>query len=168
MLLDYRSYANAKGIRYSSATGHAISYAELVEVGKHQGLDIRPSSQGGDIQIGDILFVRAGFVEDYYNRTREANESISKREFAMQGDDDKIQAWAGLKQEVAIRDWLHDCYFSAVAGDSPTFEVFSPPADGSGLHAYILACWGMPLGKMVDLEKVAELEMDILLYQRSG
>lgn len=44
---------------------HAISYNELVKCGHSQGLNVRPASQGGDIQIRDILFVRAGFVEAY-------------------------------------------------------------------------------------------------------
>lgn len=156
VLLDYRSYATAKGIEYDCATKHAISYEDLVETGKHQGLDIRPAAQGGDVQIGDILFVRSGYTEDYYRRSRDKNEAIGLREYAHEGDDDSIQAWAGLKPEPAIRDWLHDCYFVASAGDSPTMEVFPPPQDGA-LHVYLLACWGMPIGEMVDLEKVAEL-----------
>ena len=34
------------------------------------------------------------------------------------------QRYAGVKQEDAMLDWLHDCYFAAVAGDSPTFEAW--------------------------------------------
>lgn len=156
VLLDYRSYATAKGIKYDSATKHAISYEDLVRVGEFQGLDIRPQAQGGDIRIGDILFVRSGFTEDYYRRTKEKNHAIGLRQYAPDGEDDEIQAWAGLKQEEKMRDWLHDCYFVASAGDSPTMEVFPPPHEGA-LHGYLLACWGMPIGEMVDLEKVAEL-----------
>lgn len=158
MLLDYRSWASERGIKYDSASNHAITYDNLVAVGKHQGIDIRPAAQGGDIQIGDILFIRSGFTEDYYSRSTEQNTAIGLREFSMDGgDEDKVQIWAGVSQEEKVRDWLHDCYFSAIGGDAPAFERFPPPADGSGLHAYILACWGMPLGEMIDLEKVAEL-----------
>lgn len=157
VLLDYRTWATAQGIKYDSATKHEISYSALAATGKSQGIDIRPASQGGDIQIGDILFIRSGFTEDYYARSSSHNTAIAKRVFAPEGPDDKIQAWAGAKQEDEVRDWLHDCYFAAVAGDSPTFEAFPPPAHGSGwegLHERILACWGMPLGEMLDLEKV--------------
>lgn len=158
VLLDYRSWATEQGIKYDSATAHSITYDNLVAVGKHQGLDIRPASQGGDIQIGDILFIRSGFTEDYYSRTADQNTSIGLREFSFDGtDDSKYQIWAGVSQEEKVRDWLHDCYFAAVGGDAPAFEQFPPPQDGSGLHAYILACWGMPLGEMIDLERVAEL-----------
>ena len=127
VLLDYRSYVTDKGIKYDSASTHPISYDDLVAVGKHQGVDIRPASQGGDIQIGDILFVRAGWTEDYYKRSAEENRAVGLRVFGNEGDN--IQRWAGVKQEQATIDWLHDCYFAAVGGDSPTFECWPVPSD---------------------------------------
>ncbi|EME41045.1 hypothetical protein DOTSEDRAFT_56089 [Dothistroma septosporum NZE10] len=160
VLLDYRAWAESQGIKYDSATHHEISHESLTATGRSQGLDIRPASQGGDIQIGDILFIRSGFTADYYSRTASQNASIGARTHAFSGPDSEIQAWAGVKQEDAVRNWLHDCYFAAVAGDSPTFEAFPPPSPESGkekLHEYLLACWGCPIGEMVDLEKVAEL-----------
>jgi hypothetical protein len=51
-------------------------------------------------------------------------------------------------------DWLHDCYFSAVSGDAPTFEAW-PSHEKYYLHEYILALWGMPLGEMLDLERLS-------------
>jgi hypothetical protein len=54
-------------------------------------------------------------------------------------------------------DWLHDCYFAAVAGDAPSFEAWpTRRPDGKMLHEWILALWGMPLGEMFDLEKLAK------------
>lgn len=69
------------------------------------------------------------------------------------GKDDG-QRWAGVKQEEAMIDWLHDCYFAAVAGDAPSFEAW-PSHEEYMLHEYILALWGMPLGEMFDLEKLS-------------
>ncbi|KIV93106.1 hypothetical protein PV10_04347 [Exophiala mesophila] len=155
VLLDYRSWADAQGIKYDTATSHAISYEDLVKVGKWQnGLDIRPASQGGDIKIGDILLIRSGWVEDYYRRTPEERARL-----ALRGHGDshgETACWAGIKQEEPIKDWLHDSYFSAVGGDAPSFERWPPP-DNYYLHEYILALWGMPLGEMLDLEKVSQL-----------
>jgi len=147
VLLDYKTYAESKGINYDTATPHEISYNDLVEVGKSQGLDIRPASQGGDIKPGDILFVRSGWVKDYYSRTAEQNAELAIREHG---------TWAGVKQQVEMIDWLHDCYFSAVGGDAPSFERW-PTAEKYMLHEYLLALWGVPIGEMVDLEKVSEL-----------
>ncbi|KAL4737993.1 hypothetical protein BDV11DRAFT_216311 [Aspergillus similis] len=156
VLLDYKSYAEAHNINYDPYTSHAISYADLTACGKYQNLDIRPESAGGDLRPGDILLVRSGFVQRY-------NElSPSQREIAAQRTGVDI-AWAGLKQEEEILDWLHDSYFAAVAGDSPTFECWPVSATEGGrgsigfMHQNILALWGMPLGEMWDLEKVAEV-----------
>jgi len=153
ILLDYRSYASSQGITYDSATPHPISYDDLAACGKAQGIDIRPASQGGDIKIGDILLVRSGFVEDYYKRTSEENEKLGLRKH---GGDDNGMLWAGVKQEEAMIDWLHDCYFAAVGGDAPAFERWPSP-EPYHLHEYILALWGMPLGEMLDLEKLSQL-----------
>jgi hypothetical protein len=60
-----------------------------------------------------------------------------------------------VSQEEKVLDWLHDCYFAAVAGDAPAFEAW-PTHEEYHLHEYILALWGMPLGEMLDLEKLAK------------
>ena len=147
ILLDYRSYAKSQWFTYDTSAPHAISFDELEACGKHQGIDIRPASQGGDIQVGDILFIRSGWVEDYYSRTPEGNRALALRQDA---------SFAGVKQEEKIIHWLHDCYFAAVAGDAPGFERWPSPEPWR-LHEYLLALWGMPIGEMVDLERVSEL-----------
>lgn len=53
-------------------------------------------------------------------------------------------------------DWLHDCYFATVAGDSPTFEAW-PTNQEYHLHEYLLALWGCPLGEMLDLERLSQV-----------
>lgn len=154
VLLDYRSYADAQGIKYDTATAHAISYDDLVACGKYQGgLDIRPAAQGGDIRVGDILLIRSGWTEDYYRRTPEERDRLALRGHGSHGGEGQ---WAGVKQEEPIKDWLHDCYFAAVGGDAPTFERWPTP-ESYFLHEFILALWGMPLGEMLDLEKTAAL-----------
>lgn len=52
-------------------------------------------------------------------------------------------------------DWLHDCWFSAVAGDAPSFEAW-PTQAGWHLHEYLLPLWGNPIGEMFDLDKLAK------------
>ncbi|EEH46846.2 uncharacterized protein PADG_02944 [Paracoccidioides brasiliensis Pb18] len=160
VLLDYRTYAKANGINYDPYTSHAITFDELMKCGKAQGIDIRPESQGGDIKVGDILLVRSGFVESYYERTPEERTKLALRGHApeklKEGDREQSEKeqYAGLAQEEAIIDWLHDCYFAAVAGDAPSFERWPTPVSYF-LHEYILALWGMPLGEMWDLERLA-------------
>ncbi len=122
VLLDYRGYAHKKGIQYDPYDYYPISYEELYQCGKDQGIDIRPQAQGGDIRIGDILMIRSGFVEAYHSKSPEERTKMALRPHAIGPDDG--QRWAGVAQEEKVLDWLHDSYFAAVAGDAPAFEAW--------------------------------------------
>ncbi|KAK0508094.1 hypothetical protein JMJ35_009178 [Cladonia borealis] len=154
VLLDYRSYCDKKGIAFDSYQAERISYADLEACGKEQGFDIRPQAQGGDIQVGDLLFIRSGFIRTYFSKSQEERKRLALRPHQLGPDDG--QRYAGVKQEEPMIDWLHDCYFAAVAGDSPTFEAW-PTNQDYHLHEYLLALWGCPLGEMVDLERLSEM-----------
>jgi hypothetical protein len=167
ILLDYRRYADEHGIRYSSYERHSISYGELKKCGEWQGIDIRPEEQGGDIKVGDMLFIRSGFVRE--------NTAMSKN--PAPAEPKAKPEFAGVMQSQEVLDWLHDCYFATVAGDAPSFEAWptkerklshvhneTPTVEVANLalyaafylHEYILALWGMPLGEMLDLERLSE------------
>ncbi|KAF7590588.1 hypothetical protein BBP40_002625 [Aspergillus hancockii] len=148
ILLDYRHYALTNSIPYDPYERHPITLSALRACAASQGLNLAPESQGGDIKIGDILLIRSGFVERYHQLTPEQRQAAATR-----GHDEL--SWTGVAQDDDILDWLHDSYFSAVAGDSPTFECWPPAKEGGYAHQTILALWGMPLGEMWDLERVA-------------
>jgi hypothetical protein len=133
ILLDYRGYAHKKGINYDPYDYYPISWEELYQCGKDQGVDIRPTAQGGDIKIGDMLFIRSGWKEAYDNKTGEARSTAALRHGTGKDGDDG-QRYAGVSQEQKILDWLHDCYFSSVAGDAPAFEAWPTH---EGMRAYI-------------------------------
>lgn len=122
VLLDYWGFAKDNGKEYDPWSYHPISYAELTACGKSQGIDIRPVSQGGDILPGDILMVRAGWAEAYNTRSPEERKAAGNREHRLGHDDG--QRWAGVGQEEANVNWLHDSYFSVVGGDAPAFEAW--------------------------------------------
>lgn len=153
VLIDYWSYAKANSIIYDPFEYYQISYDELYKAGKAQGIDIRPAAQGGDIQIGDLLFIRSGFVQTYHTTPSDIRAAAALRPHSLGKTDG--QRWAGVKQEEKMLDWLHDCYFACVAGDAPSFEAW-PSQEEYMLHEYILALWGMPLGEMFDLEKLSQ------------
>lgn len=148
VLLDYRHYAQTHNKPYDPYTSHAITFTDLQACAASQGLNLLPESQGGDIRIGDILLIRSGFVEKYNSLTPEDRYAAATR-----SHDDL--AFAGISREKAVRDWLHDCYFAGVAGDSPTFEAW-PVTEMDYLHQSLLALWGCPIGEMWDLERLAE------------
>jgi hypothetical protein len=156
ILLDYRTYATSKGLKYDAFATHEIAYSELEACGKAQGIDIRPAAQGGDVKVGDMLFIRSGFTEDYHSASPSAAKAAALRGYPQNGGNPhQGQAWAGVKQEDAMLDWLHDCYFATVAGDAPSFEAW-PSKAGYYLHEYLLARWGVPLGELWDLERLAK------------
>lgn len=130
ILLDYRGYAHKKGINYDPYEYYPISFEELKHCAADQGIDIRPAAQGGDIKIGDILFVRTGWVEAYHSKSPAERNELAVRPHALGKDDG--QRFAGLSQEERMLDWLHDSYFSAVAGDAPAFEAW-PTHEGKSL-----------------------------------
>ncbi|KAL4936680.1 hypothetical protein BDV06DRAFT_216477 [Aspergillus oleicola] len=154
ILLDYKTYAETHGRDYDPYTSHPISLGDLTACAAYQGIDIRPENQGGIVRPGDILLIRSGFVKRYYELSPAERKKAATRSHT-------DLAFAGLKQEEPILDWLHDCYFAAVAGDSPTFEAWPVTSTEGGrgeigfMHQNILALWGMPLGEMWDLEGVA-------------
>lgn len=149
VLLDFATWAAGRKRSYDIFDpASAISYSTLVAVGKSQGIDIRPAAQGGDIQVGDLLLVRSGFIAA--DRKLPTKERETKH-----APPDGEQRYMGLEQSDEILDWLHDSYFAAVAGDAPSFEAW-PTRTGYYLHEYLLARWGIPIGELWDLEGLAE------------
>jgi kynurenine formamidase len=124
---------------------HSISLDDLHKCATAQGIDIRPEAAGGHIKVGDILFIRSGFVERYYSTTPAEKTAVERRP-------SHETEWAGVKQDKSMVTWLHDSYFAAVVGDSPTFEAW-PSQEDYHLHEHLLALWGVPIGEMWDLER---------------
>ena len=152
LFLDYYGFSQANNDTYDPYSYRAFSFNDLALCGKAQGIDIRPVSQGGDVLPGDILLVRGGFVDAYNKKTPAEQEEGALRKHVMGVDDG--QRWAGVGQEEKNVEWLHDCYFSAVGSDMPSFEAW-PSHEKWHLHEYLLACWGVPIGEMFDLEQLA-------------
>lgn len=133
VFLDYWEFAKSSGKNYDPWEYHPFSYDDLTACGKAQGIDIRPSSQGGDILPGDILLIRGGWAEAYNTRTPEQRQTAGNRKHVLGHDDG--QRWAGIGQEERNVNWLHDCYFSCVGGDMPSFEAW-PSYEGKSSVFY--------------------------------
>ncbi|KAI1392483.1 uncharacterized protein F4822DRAFT_425689 [Hypoxylon trugodes] len=153
LLLDFARYAEANNIKPDYYDNFKISYGDLVKVAQAQEIDLRPARQGGDIQIGDILVIRSGFTKNANSLTEEqrAKHHLQAHKF---GPDDG-QRYIGVEQSEEMADFLHDSYFSAVAGDQPAFEAW-PSTEDYYLHEKLLALWGCPIGELWDLETLAD------------
>jgi putative cyclase len=128
VFLDYWAYAKAQGTTYDPFDHYVTPYSELVACANAQGIDIRPESQGGDILPGDIALIRSGWKEMYDSKKPEERKIAALRE-EITGPHDG-QRWAGISPEEANVDWIHDCYFAAVGGDSVTFEAWPSLKEG--------------------------------------
>lgn len=145
VLLDYASYAEANGIEYDAFTRFELSLDSLFACARAQGINPLPQARGGDIRPGDMLFIRIGWTKRYHELSPAEREDAALR---------KNQEWAGVSQAQDMLEWLHDAYFATVAGDMPAFEAW-PSKHDYFLHEYLLALWGVPIGEMLDLERLS-------------
>ncbi|KAK6365540.1 hypothetical protein LTS17_011259 [Exophiala oligosperma] len=135
VLIDYWDYA---GKSYDPITTHRIPLKDVQACAKAQGVEF---------QYGDLLLIRSGFV-DHYDRL---DEKGRKQLGTLQIPD---HTFVGVEQTEEMLDFLHDNYFSAVIGDAPAFEAW--PRAEFNLHQYLLPRWGVPIGEMWNLERLAE------------
>lgn len=142
VLIDYWEFAKKS---YDPNTTHRITLKEILEIAKLQNIEFK---------YGDILIIRSGWVDDYNKLDSEARETLAKAK----------PAFVGVEQTEEMLDFLHDNYFSAVAGDTPAFEAW--PSNQDWLcHQFLLPLWGVPIGEMWDLEKLAETCKEQGIYE---
>ncbi|KAF2431743.1 hypothetical protein EJ08DRAFT_586836 [Tothia fuscella] len=143
VLIDFRAYAERKGIKYSPFEGRRITVKEIEEIAKDQGVTFKQ---------GDVVIVRSGFTEDLSGLDGdEQNKAMgSHRATGVEGT-----------EEAAA--WFWNKHFSAVAGDAIAFEAIPPIIDGKEatidklvLHQYFLAMFGLPIGELWDLKALSE------------
>ncbi|KAK4560868.1 hypothetical protein LTR86_005448 [Recurvomyces mirabilis] len=134
VLIDYWAHANNS---YDPVATHRIPLKDILTIAKEKNITFQP---------GDILFVRSGFVGHYESLDGAAKKHLGTLKIPE-------HTFVGVEQTEEMLDFLHDNYFSAVVGDAPAFEAW-PPQQLS-LHQYLLPRWGVPIGEMWDLERLA-------------
>jgi len=106
VLLDYRAYAEAKGIKYDCFDSHAISVQDLEAIAKHQGTTFK---------FGDVLIVRSGYTEDLGAASGDQQDKLLGTGKAI-----------GIEGTVEAAKWFWNHHFAAVAGDAIAFEAMPP------------------------------------------
>ncbi|KAJ5261029.1 hypothetical protein N7478_011624 [Penicillium angulare] len=138
VLLDYATWAEAKGVAVNCFTTQSIPLSTLQEVATSQNVSFRP---------GDILFIRTGWTRAY--------EQLSAAE-CQQLADFKAPPVIGVESSKEMLRWIWDEGFSAVAGDMPSFEAYPCQNPDYFLHEWLLAGWGLPIGELFDLERLSQ------------
>ncbi|KAM0326257.1 hypothetical protein ACHAQA_006854 [Verticillium albo-atrum] len=143
VLIDFVAYAEAKGIEFHPFDGYRITVEEIEDVARHQGVEFRP---------GDVFLLRLGSTDAFANPTPEGMAKLAQMRLS------------GVHGIEATAKWFWDKKFAAVATDANAFEAVPPvKEDGSVgsfeelvLHEYFLSFFGMPIGELWDLAKLAE------------
>lgn len=131
-----------KGLDANGMNGHAITLEEVKEIAAR--CNITP-------QHGDIFFLRCGFTKTWESLSLE-----QKKQYRADTKEHKHKH-SGLIQSEAVARFMWDNHIVAVAGDGVSFEVRPNRDNNWSMHHYCLAGWGVPIGEMFDLERLADL-----------
>lgn len=134
VLLDWVAYAEKNNISYDPVSRQAIPISDLDACAKDQGVQF---------QVGDILFIRSGFVK-WHNEASDEERKKGTRDAAN---------YIGVEANQESFAWHWNHHFAAVVGDTVAYEQW-PPAVPM-LHEYLLAMFGTLIGEMWDLEALA-------------
>lgn len=126
--------------------------------------DIRGTlkSQGVEVEPGDVLCVRTGWLAWYLSLDAGERKSLAE----------SGHPCVGLRPGEEMWRLLWDLHISAVAGDNPSLEVWPPAAfatperlqelladrerlDEIFMHIRLLPLFGLPIGEFFDLEALA-------------
>jgi kynurenine formamidase len=109
VLLDYVAYTERHNIVYDPTDRFTISLDDLKAIIKEEKVELK---------VGDILLVRSGYVKWHDNATHEERvEGAKKPQFG------------GVESTPEVVEWLWNQHFSAVAGDSPSWEAMPPKGE---------------------------------------
>jgi len=144
VLLDVHRHMQRAGTPFGAMDGFLITRDVLIDTAR---------SEGVDLQAGDILLVRTGWIEAYLNLSAEERQQLS--DSSLRGS-----AHGGFRQSGIGGDelppFLWDHRVAAVAADNPAFDVAPRPTDGSqSMHGAMIGLLGMPIGEMWFLEELA-------------
>jgi len=137
VLLDYAAWAKSQGLSHALRSTTEITVREL---------DAIAASQNVTFQPGDILFIHSGFVKSL--------ERLPEEEASAYAATNPPPAIGVKSSEESLR-WIWEKEFAAVAGDMPAFEALPFQSTTHWMHEWLLAGWGMPIGELFDLEKLA-------------
>ena len=113
VLIDYVSFAEKKGIKYSSFENHGIKLSDILEIANNSNIDFRK---------GDILLVRSGMTKEW--------DSMSMADKAAHGAAGRAASAVGVEATEEMLRFLWNSGFAAVAGDAFAFEVGISRSEG--------------------------------------
>lgn len=106
-------------------------------------------SQGVEVEQGDILLIRTGWMSWYLNTSAHTRENLALDSLA------RLKS-PGLDGGEATAEYLWNLHIAAVAADNPALEAWPHKLEvDSYLHYRLIGLLGMPLGELWYLEDLA-------------
>ncbi len=108
------------------------------------------AAQGVELQTGDVLLIRIGWIDWYEQSDMGTRQALSQM---------PNLAFPGLGCSEEMAAYLFDHHPAAVCSDNPALESWPPPnfADPDGfLHHWIIGRFGMAIGEMFTLDALAD------------
>ena len=153
---NVEQFAGAKRLGIHQLKSKLIGRGVLLDMARHKGvrrleqgygitaedLDACIEAQAVSVRTGDILIVRTGLVDGWYELEA------------------KAQFWEGAPgMSITTVGWLHDKEIAALAMDNIAIEVepFEEPAEHYyPMHSRLIRDLGLSLGEIWHLEELAE------------
>ncbi len=139
VLLDMARYFAGRGTPIDAGTAVRFSVDDLEACRKSQGVEIR---------TGDVLIVRTGWIAWYLQQDALTRRAISSP---------MNLKTPGLAAGEAMARYLWNLHVVAAASDCPALEAWPPTAETGGfLHHYLIGLFGMAIGELWYLERLAD------------
>ncbi len=139
VLLDMARYLESQGTPIDAGTDRRITAAEL---------EACRAAEGVEIQDGDVLIIRTGWTKWYLEQ-----DEVTKRAIMVPANLRAPGLLAGEEMARHLWNW----HVVAACSDCPAVEAWPPtPATGGFLHHYLIGLFGMALGELWFLEKLAD------------
>jgi kynurenine formamidase len=139
VLLDMARWFAGQGRPLDCHTSTRITPADLEACRVEQGVEV---------QTGDVLLIRTGWTSWYLKQ-----DLLTRRELANR---DTLRA-PGLAAGEGMARYLWDLHIVAACSDCPALEAWPPtPETGGFLHHYLIGLFGMAIGELWDLERLAD------------
>ncbi len=154
VLADVARWRETAGRAISAGESDPIEPEEIAQTLDHQGVQL---------ETGDVLLLRTGWMSWYRSLGREERASLAEG---------RVFPACGLRPGAATASALWNMHIAAIAADNPALEVFPPgrfPRDELErirqdpdeaieffLHFSLLPLLGLPIGELFDLDALAE------------
>lgn len=138
VLLDVGRFLESRGDPIDFTTDRRFTVEELEDCRKAQGVEFEP---------GDVLLLRTGWTEWYSSLDQPQRVALANMA--------TFRA-PGIASGETMARYLWDLHIVAAASDLPSLEAWPPRRDTGGfLHEWLIGLFGMAIGELWDLSKLA-------------